>query len=471
MAVRHYEIEFTTKGPVHIGNGEKYGKKDYFRSGKKVAVLDVRKFIAKMTPDQVSDYCKFLEKEDRNATLQAYLEGDKALMALAEDSVLYRADTDLATARRGSILYHDVWEFVRDAEGRPYIPGSSVKGMIRTALLTCLLLDDPGYRGLFDSAKVRGKDKNADSAIDGRAFWREALDGRKPEELTDIMRYVSVSDSEPLAISDLVFAKKYDRFSKGDEGLHKKNMGNISSKSFYEGNELNIYRESIRPDTHFTVSVDVDDRIDQYISPIVFDAEGIKNVLERSFRLYKECFLDRFAEGDEGSSNGGAADGKCRYVIADGPFAGRRCTNHAVDGTGYCNTHKDKAGEASSSSVITCYLGGGVDFDSKTVVNALFSDELERLAEVSGILYSQFPTRIDFSLHPELVEEVREAGFSPISMRASYKGGRLTKGKDDHRHWKEVELGVSPHTMKFGIVGKNRFPMGKCTVQIKERRV
>lgn len=470
MAIRHYEIEFTTKGPVHIGNGEKYGKKDYFQSGGKIAILDVRKFVARLTPEQISNYCNFLESDE--ITLQDYLEGDKGLRALAESSVLYKADTDLARARRGSRQRHDVWECIKDAEGRPYVPGSSVKGMIRTALLVSLLLDDPDYRGLFDPEKVRSKQgrKSADKDIQRRAFWREVLDQNNPKELTDVMRYVSVSDSEPLSLDDLVFAKKYDRFCKDDKGWHKKNMGNVSDKAYYEGNELNIYRESIRPDTRFTVSVDIDDRIDGYLAPLVLDADGLQKVLERSFELYKKCFLDRFDVGGEASVDGGTSDGKCRYINAAGPLAGTRCRNNAVDGTGYCNIHKDRAGEESATSSAPCYLGGGIDFDSKTVLNALFPDDLERLAEASGILYSQFPTKIDFALHPELVEEVRKAGFEPESMVAKRKwDGRLQKGKDDHRHWKDVELGVSPHTMKFGIVGKERLPMGKCVVRIRER--
>lgn len=476
MSVRRYELELTAAGPVHIGNGNAYGKKDYFRSGKKIAVLDVRKFAAGLSGAQMSSYCEFLEKstrQDSNANLQSFLEGDAAFMKLAEKSVAYRIDSPLATARRGSVLYYDVFEFVKDAYGNPYVPGSSVKGMLRTALLNALLLDDPdGYKPLFDGETARrSRSAGCDRAIVRKALWKERPDALDPSIVHDIMRYVSVSDSAPLSTDDLVFVKKYDKFSVDDDASHKLSMGKISDDAYYEGNELNIYRECLRPNTRFSVSLDIDDRIDAYLSPLVLDADGLRMILKRSYDFYSEVFLSHFDAGEQGSSETDGADEICRYVIAAGPLAGTRCRNRAVDGTGYCNTHKDKAGAAGPVESSTCYLGGGVDFISKTVVSALFDDHSERLSEVARILYGQFPTRIDSSLKPDLADAVRREGFEPRYMRASYKkSGQLNKAKDDHRHWLDEELGVSPHTLKMGVLGDKKYPMGKCALEIKERQ-
>lgn len=483
MTVRRYRFELTTAGLVHIGNGETYGKKDYFLLDGKVAVLDVRKFVGFLSKDQMAGYCEFLEvstKENRDATLQNYLRKNESLMTIAKKSIAYKVDTPLATARRGSIQYHDVFKFVKDSYGNPYVPGSSVKGMIRTALLTFLLLDDSERARFFDAEAARcGRGKNLDKRMMREVFWREKFGGTDSDVANDIMKYVSVSDSEPLSVNDLVFAKKYDKFSKSDDASHKLDMGNISTGAYYEGNELDVYRECLRPRTRFSVSVDIDGRIDEYLAPLVLDAEGLRSVFERSFGLYSECFLNNFDTGGGGTpSSGGASasdgdDGICRYVTASGPLAGRRCRNRAVDGTGYCNTHKDKAGAdgaADSGASVTCYLGGGVDFNSKTVVNALFESQLDRVSEVSHILYSQFPSKVDFSLHPGLLNDIRREGYKPRSMGASYDGrNRLRKGKDDHRHWRDVEFGVSPHTLKMGLLGKEKHLMGKCSLDIRER--
>lgn len=468
MAVRHYRLEFKTAGPVHIGNGSQYGKKDYFVSGGAICVLDTRKFVSLLNAAQVSRYCEFLEGE-RNE-LQYFLQKNPDLRKLAEKSAAYKVDSPLATARRGAIQYHDVWEFVKDPYGNPYVPGSSVKGMLRTAMLLNMLLDDKSYRKLYDAAIEQSPrvTRKPDAAIMRRAFFKERPSKADPSIANDIMKYVSVADSEPLSTADLVFAKKYDLFSKDDPVDHKPDMGRLTQ---LEGNELNIYRECLRPGAKVSVDISIDDRIDAYLDGIVLDAQGICAVLQRAFDFYSECFLSHFEqrEDDDAKKSSAASDGQCQYVAQSGPLAGRRCRNRAIDGTGYCKTHQEYAGKQSASSEVTCYLGGGVDFMNKTVVSALFGTEAERLRAVSHILYSQFPSKIDRKRHAALWNRIERAGYDPKPFSSRFrKDGRLTKAKDDHRHWRDERLGVAPHTMKYGIVGKKKYPMGKCTVSVRE---
>ena len=455
MAVRRYLLEFETAGLVHIGNGSKYGKKDYFASGNDIVVLDTRRFASLLDSQQVDRYCDFLE--DGRADLQFFLQKNPDMKKLAGQSVAYKVNSPLATAQRGDIHRHGVWQFVKDPYGNPYVPGSSVKGMLRTAVLLNMLLDDESYRELYDSAiEQRPKSaKKPDAGIIKRAFFRE-----RPtlDVANDIMKYVSVSDSAPLSTSDLVFAKKYDKFSKYDTADHKPDMGRLTQ---LEGNKLSIYRESLRPGVKVSVGVSIDERIDGYLGGITLDAQGITAVLQRAFDFYSECFLDHFEQEGADTQASAASDGQCQYVYASGPFAGMRCRNHSFEGTGYCRTHQEHAGKQPASSGTVCYLGGGVDFVSKTVVSALFGDEKERLQAISRILYSQFPSRIDRTRHLALWNEIERAGFQPKPVNARFK-------KEDHRHWRDQQLGVSPHTMKYGIVGKEKYPMGKCKVSVLE---
>lgn len=463
MVIRHYCLEFETAGLVHIGNGSQYGKKDYFANGKDIMVLDTRKFASLLNTEQVARYCDFLG--DGRADLQFFLQKNSDMRKLAGQAIAYKVTSPLATARRGAIQYHDVWEFVKDPYGNPYVPGSSVKGMLRTVILLNMLLDDESYCELYDAAIEQSPKsvRKPDAAIVRRAFFREHP---TPEVANDIMRYISVSDSAPLSASDLVFAKKYDRFSKYDTADHKPDMGELT---LLDGNELNIYRESLRPGVKVSVDVSVDERIDGYLNGITLDAQGINAVLKRAFDFYSECFLSHFEQEEADGQAAAASDGQCQYVIASGPLAGVRCPNHAVDGTGYCGKHQEHAGKQSASGEVVCYLGGGIDFMSKTVVGALFGSEPERLQAISRILYSQFPSKIDRAKRSDLWREIERAGFRPKPFSARYlKNGRLSKAKDDHRHWRDQQLGVSPHTMKYGIVGKKKYPMGKCKVRVME---
>jgi CRISPR/Cas system CSM-associated protein Csm5 (group 7 of RAMP superfamily) len=470
MSLRRYRIVLTAIGPVHIGNGQAYKKKDYFKiDDKRVGVLDVKHFVSLLSPEELDDYCRFLETDSRSG-FQDFIEQNRQLKEKAYKCVLYEVETTLAKARRGSYQYIDVAQCIKDQQHRPYIPGSSLKGMLRTALLTSLILrDQQSYSALYDSSLAQNKSKTACKAIERRVFWKETPDTKDPDIVNDIMRYVSVSDSEPLSVTDLVFAKKYDKFALTDPGSHKHAIGKISREPAYrEGNELNIYREAIRPGTRVEFTVNVDERIDAYLDGITLNADGIISVLEDAFGLYKRCFLDSF-ESETTSGNRNAStpdDGRCQFVYTNGILKGKRCRNRAVGNTGYCNTHKDQTMPVSKQ--VACYLGGGVDFDSKTVVNALFSQRADRVYEISRILYAQFPTKLDSRIHDDLESDVREAGFEPIRMQARRNGSRLIKGKDDHRHWKDAELGVSPHTMKLAIIGGKKYPMGKCSLQIEE---
>lgn len=474
MAVRNYTMSFTTVGPVHIGSGEDLGKKDYFSISKnKIAVLDVHEFVSKLDSLQLEGYCGFLETDSRKG-LQDLLDEAPSFKRAAQASIAYELNSRLARARRGSYQYFSVQKCIKDVYGKPYVPGSSVKGMLRTALMCTLILEDRvSFLDDYVDPTRRGRTSRADSAMQKRAFWRDVFydhDGR--QQSNDIMHYVSVSDSAPLSVDDLVFVKKYDKFSKRDDGSHKHDMGNRSDKAYRKGNELPIYRECIKPGTTITCTLSIDDRIDGFLPFGALDADCLSKVLEQSFDLYKRCFLDMYEDDSKsgGTGNRDADDDFCNYVVQSGPMAGRRCRNHAIGGTGYCGLHQDAAKGQEVSQQITCYLGGGADFDSKTVLNALFDDDAKRIDAISHTLFEQFPTKVDKSKRPSLWQEVEEASFKPREMRAVFDGkGKLKKAKDDHRHWKDPFLGVSPHTMKFGMIGDEKYPMGKCSIVIQER--
>lgn len=129
MGVRKLRLDIKVAGLVHIGNGQRYGKRDYFVHGGEIAVLDVRKFVSRLTPDQVSRYCEFLGNAYDKFGLQGFLirRENSDLLKVAQGSIAYRIDSPIATARRGSIQYHDVWQFVKDAHGTRIFPGQASK--------------------------------------------------------------------------------------------------------------------------------------------------------------------------------------------------------------------------------------------------------------------------------------------------------------------------------------------------------
>lgn len=466
MPSKRYKLTLTVEGLVHIGDGGKYGKKDYFLTKQKtIAILNAPSFVSKLDRDQLDDYCEFLKKDSRTG-LQEYLDRKKGLDAVAQGARLYTLDARLTRARRGSYQYFDIWRFVKDAHGCPYVPGSSIKGMLRTAILISLIARDrEAYERLYDRRRVLENLKRADVGIQQKAFWVGQLDKDGDSAVNDVLRYLSVSDSDPLSVDDLVLAKKYDKFSQKDDGRHKKKLGKISDEeAYYQGNELNIYRECLRPGTTIRTTLTVDERIGQYFDGLRLDRDGLPKALLFSYELYQKCFLSHFDinGGTTSAKKDASSDGRCKYIYESDRLAGMRCRNRAVDGTDYCNTHKKyatvggAAGDPAQDPI--CYLGGGTDFNTKTIENALFVDEGRRVDEISHILFDQFPTKLDKQRHAALIAEVQQANFRP----------ELKKAKEDHRHWRDGSFGVSPHTLKMGKVQDKMYPMGECRARFEE---
>ena len=471
MPSKRYRLTLTVEGLVHIGDGGKYGKKDYFLTKQgTIAILNVPSFVGKLDQDQLNDYCEFLKKDSRTG-LQEYLRR-KGLDAVARGARLYTLDV-----RQDSYQYFSIWRFVKDAHGCPYVPGSSIKGMLRTAILISLIARDrQAYERLYNRGEVLKKRQRADEDIQRKAFWVGQLDRDGGSAVNDVLRYLSVSDSDPLSVDDLVLAMKYDKFSQKDDGRHKKKLGKISDEeAYYQGNELPIYRECLRPGTTIRTTLTVDERIGQYFDSLRLDRDGLPKALLFSYELYQKCFLSHFDIDGEATSTKkeASSDGRCKYIYQSDRVAGTRCRNRAVGGTGYCNMHKKYAtvGGAAGGSAQDpiCYLGGGIDFNTKTIENALFVDEGRRLDEVSHILFDQFPTKLDEQRHAALKAEVQRAGFRSRPMDSQYKrNGQLKKAKEDHRHWCDGALGVSPHTLKMGKVQDKMYPMGKCRARFEE---
>lgn len=89
-------------------------------------------------------------------------------------------------AQRAAIAEH-----VKDVHDRPYIPGSSLKGAIRTALAWCAFIDG----GLKLEPRAMRNRSRADEAIEREIF------GRSPNY--DLLRSLQVSDTVPAPLSCL----------------------------------------------------------------------------------------------------------------------------------------------------------------------------------------------------------------------------------------------------------------------------
>jgi CRISPR-associated protein Csm5 len=100
--------------------------------------------------------------------------------------------------------------FVRDGMGNPYLPGTSIKGAIRTAVLYRMLLDDnaqkqmvveaatSGLRSLSGPGKDRAKKSYSEKWLQERLLQTHTLPNAKNGPNTDILRCLKVGDAYPV---------------------------------------------------------------------------------------------------------------------------------------------------------------------------------------------------------------------------------------------------------------------------------
>ncbi|MBK6930735.1 MAG: type III-A CRISPR-associated RAMP protein Csm5 [Saprospirales bacterium] len=117
--------------PVHIGSGESAMKNVdflYFSTEGKAAVLDQKKVLSVIGESNIDQWVSCVEKEEGLEQLLRQYQP-----AFQVDDVALR----ILPVRHGGLdKKKDVKEQLHDGFGKALLPGSSLKGSIRTALFT-----------------------------------------------------------------------------------------------------------------------------------------------------------------------------------------------------------------------------------------------------------------------------------------------------------------------------------------------
>lgn len=134
--------------PIHIGNGETLKAVEYlYDSGKEtVYFLDESKWINFLfSKDLIDEFTKYVESTAENSSKNEEFTGNNVWNWLASKGIAAKELPQLsirkASAKTNTIIsgrrqtLNDIACHISDAEGQPYIPGSSIKGMFRTAIL------------------------------------------------------------------------------------------------------------------------------------------------------------------------------------------------------------------------------------------------------------------------------------------------------------------------------------------------
>ena len=359
--LKTYQIHLKVNGPVFVGDGNEIQKKEYmFLNRNTIGVVDAVKlyFLAQKLHIQ-NDLERFMVEDTREDLKHWSIRNHVSLTDLKR-CMKYTENVGDRSEEKGRL---QIMTCVTDPYGNPYIPGSSLKGMLRTILLS-KDIDQDQIKYKRDQSQIRSElstgrknrkilNRNI-GIIEKKAFCTLKHTDKEDVEF-DNMSGIIVGDSEPLSREDIVLCQKWEQHV---DGSYK---------------TLNLLRECIKPGTVIKSSLTIDE------TECNLKIEDILDAVKLFYEQYYQMFQSKFPRCDRGKPN-------------------------------------------------KVFLGGGSGFVSKTVVYPMFGEK-------EGI---------------EITKDIFDRTGVP----------------QNHKHYKDTRMRVSPHILKCTRYQGKEYMMGQCEIDI-----
>lgn len=232
-----YDLILTTASPLFVGNGTSSGKKEYlvFSEDSKIAFLKEDAFLQLLIEHNLIDaYENFILSSQVGLypflTKECHL-SQKEIQSIVRYSVDAKEVLHTKQNRNGC----EIHRFQRNAAGEAYVPGSSVKGALRTMLLTDRILSQKTSEE--DDLSHGNFKENIDES---RYLHTLSCTQKSKNAVNSVMRGIQISDSQPIPDSQMMLGRKWDMNLQG------------------EVKGLNVWRECVRPgaEIHFQLTLD-----------------------------------------------------------------------------------------------------------------------------------------------------------------------------------------------------------------------
>lgn len=360
--LQHYTMKLTALAPIYVGSGRIIGKKEYIQYGgmkSPVMIPNQEKMIRDLCLlHKESAFASFMLSDDKRASLAGWLIEQHIDKARVQKWISYTLDAGDAFIKPNGngAPPKEINCFCKDSYGMAYIPGSTLKGMIRTALLVHEIKRKPeDYERLLnelDGAASRGGKRNSylqveTQRLEMQAFHTLERPGTKSKDaVNSVMSGVVVGDSKPIPAKQLTLCQKIDY------SLERREK------------PLPTLREALKPGTEVLFDLTIDGQLFPY---------GIEDIQEALDEFQEDCydyFYSRFGRGR-------AADG-------------------------------------------IVWIGGGAGFLSKTILYSVYGEDAVHITDdvfhttLSGKIYDQHKHQRDLSL-----------GIAPHVCKCTRYQGRL----------------------------------------------
>lgn len=309
---KSYKAKLEVCGPVHIGSGRVLFKNDYIyeKETDKIHVIDDLKIVQCMKKlGLLQEYEAYMYQNPVSGGMTALgewllergvtLEQVKPwiLYSMSAQDVTINDDVfmDKNSMNKDSM---EIQAFLKDAHGQPYVPGTSLRGVIRTALMARMILHKGADKVEVD--KLRQKWNKEFLTLDYKREMEEIEESSEKlgishlleenkknknqfNDMVDLyMSAIEISDSRPLPIESLILCQKVDML--------------YDTKP--QKNCLGVFRESLKPGTiiefDFSLNTAILHRKPELAK--IFDVTDILAAISESYQNIQAVFVSKFTE-------------------------------------------------------------------------------------------------------------------------------------------------------------------------------
>ena len=195
------KVKYTTLSPLHIGDGNILSNLEYFSYNGEIHLYNFEDLKRFLTRDQFEDFINYAISNESPSLLGFFRTYSNAeqILKVASGKAFYSLHF------WGGETPSKIWTFIK-SRNQPYIPGTEIKGAVRTATLRKLILD--GSSGSFISKGINDiKNRFSSGNIDKRGVRKELekLEERisarafrltqRNDAKFDFMKFILISDA------------------------------------------------------------------------------------------------------------------------------------------------------------------------------------------------------------------------------------------------------------------------------------
>lgn len=259
----NFNIKLTTLTPVFIGSGEVLSPySDYIYDNGFVYIIDAQKVnkLFKENPKLINIFVNGVRKDTNN-------EEDKYTLKkiFQNENIDFKNFVKTKIKVKGDIKNIKINKFI-ESGGRKYIPGSSIKGAIRTAILFDILNKDSKLKDYFFELIENLKNINDKRSLKDEEKKISKIDNKILNDGDNLLRYLYIGDSDFFndSVTEILLARRY---SLKNQSKNKRAGNPIVYESISEGLEVN-----------FRISLKAIKNLNQKYDYFQQDEKSLKNI-------------------------------------------------------------------------------------------------------------------------------------------------------------------------------------------------